>query len=76
MTEMTCLRCHAAMEVGYLLDRGDGDAGKVANWVSDPPERRWYGLRTKGHENLAVVAYRCGACGYVELRAPMPPTAP
>jgi hypothetical protein len=71
MTEITCLRCHSAMEVGYLLDRGDGNAGKVANWVSDPPEKRWYGIRTKGHENLALVAYRCGACGYVELRAPM-----
>ena len=76
MTEITCLRCHAAMEVGYLLDHGHGNAPQVANWVSDPPEKRWYGIRTKGHEHLALVAYRCEACGYVELRAPMQPTAP
>ena len=76
MTEITCLRCHSAMEVGYLLDRGHGNAAEVANWVSDAPENSWYGIRTKGHEHLALVAYRCGAYGYVELRAPMQPTAP
>lgn len=61
------------MDTGYLLDRAR-NTEEVANWVGGPPERRWYGLKTKGHVKVTVVAYRCSACGYVELRAPSDPT--
>ena len=69
---ITCLRCQSAMDIGYLMDRGHGNHAGTANWVSDAPEKRWYGIRTSGHVNLPVTAYRCTVCGYVELRAPLP----
>jgi hypothetical protein len=68
-TKITCLRCHSDMDIGYVLDRAH-NTSEVANWVGGAPDRRWYGLTTKGHVNVPLVAYRCRACGYVELRAP------
>ncbi len=67
--DLKCLRCKAAMERGYLPDRGHGNATQVAEWVSDAPDKRWWGLRTKGHEQIPLSAYRCERCGYVEFRA-------
>ena len=67
--KIACLRCQADMELGYVLDRAH-NSEEVARWVGGPPDRRWYGLRTKGRVNVPLVAYRCSVCDYVELRAP------
>ena len=67
--DLKCLRCNSAMERGYLPDRGHADSMKIAEWVSDAPEQRWWGLRTTGHQQIPLSAYRCSQCGYVELRA-------
>jgi hypothetical protein len=69
---LECLRCRALMERGYLLDRGHGNAAEVAKWIEGEPDRRWYGIRTKGHDTIDLQSYRCPKCGYVELHAPTP----
>lgn len=57
------------MERGFLADRGDADATKVAQWIEGPPDVRWYGIKTSGRLKVPVTAYRCDRCGYLELRA-------
>jgi hypothetical protein len=72
VADNNCLRCRSPMDSGYLLDRGDANSANVAEWVGDAPEPRWYGLKTKGHPRIKLVAYRCRDCGMVEFRAPAP----
>lgn len=57
------------MDEGYLADHGDGNAARVATWVGGAPDVRWYGIRTKGHDQIPLSAYRCAKCGYIEFRA-------
>lgn len=64
-----CLRCKSTMEAGYLADHGDHGSMKPAEWVEGEPEKRWWGITTKGHETVRLTAYRCPRCGYVEFRA-------
>ena len=46
-----CPRCRGPMELGYVLDRGHGNAGNVAAWVESAPARRsWTGMKTKGRD--------------------------
>jgi len=68
-SEMKCLRCSVAMEEGYLADGGYGATSEVAKWVGGAPDVRWYGVKTKGHEQIPLSAFRCANCGYVEFRA-------
>jgi hypothetical protein len=67
--DLNCLRCKQPMEQGYMIDRGHGNAKHVANWVEGEPDLRWYGIKTRGHHQIPVAAYRCTTCGAVELRA-------
>ncbi len=69
---LNCLRCNLPMEQGYMADRGHGNTKNVANWIEGAPDVRWYGLKTSGHPQLPVAAYRCTKCGFVELRAQAP----
>ena len=57
------------MDTGYILERGQ-HSNEVTNWVGGPPDLRWHGLTTQDHLKVPLIAYRCRACGYVELRAP------
>ncbi len=73
MPALTCPRCSIGLQEGYLLDH-EQHARTVTKWVEGPPEKSfWSGLSLKGRPRLAVVAYRCPRCGYVELNAPAAP---
>lgn len=73
-TDRKCLRCHAALEPGYLLDVGQ-DLATVgrrhqARWVQGEPEPSfWTSLKLKDRTVLPVFADRCSQCGTIELRA-------
>jgi len=67
--QVKCLRCSGAMEEGYLADGGHGVNSEVAKWVGGAPDVRWYGVKTKGHDQIPLSAYRCANCGHVEFRA-------
>lgn len=66
---LNCLRCRTIMEEGYVRDRGHHEGVEPATWVEGVPEKRWYGIKTKGHDMVPITAWRCPACGYLELRA-------
>lgn len=69
MSEFKCLRCQGEMERGFLLER-ESVAPTPLNWVEDGPEYRFLSLKTAGKRTYEVIAYRCLACGYLELYAP------
>lgn len=71
MTTLECPKCAGRMDEGYLLDNSDKGAAPL-QWISDPPERRWWGIRLKGHAQLQVRSFRCRSCGYLESYAPKP----
>jgi hypothetical protein len=70
-SNLDCLRCHATMEQGFVVDRGHGNSpADVATWVSGAPEKSWTGsIKTKGHELRRLTTFLCQKCGYVEFRA-------
>jgi len=63
-----CLRCRTNMEPGYLAEKGDGDSIHPAQWVSGAPVEKWWGIKIEDGTAFPVVALRCPACGYIELR--------
>ena len=60
------------MAAGFLVDHGHS-AYTVGKWVAGTPEKSiWTGLKLRGREQIAVVTYRCGRCGFLESYAPPP----
>lgn len=69
----SCPKCGAGMELGAILDRGDGNRLNTAEWLEGTPETSiWSGLKTKGRERHPVQSYRCERCGYLESYAGLP----
>jgi hypothetical protein len=64
-----CVRCHAQMEFGFVLDgRHDGFAQQT--WSPGEPEPSfWMGLKLKNDQLLPVTTLRCPICGYLESYA-------
>jgi len=68
--QLTCIRCQSTMQEGFLIDRGDGNLGKVGEWVGGVPESGfWSGVKTKGRDRFPVKTFRCTRCGYLESYA-------
>ena len=61
-----CSKCQSAMEEGFILDKGHHDSAGISYWVAGSPDKRWWGLNTKGREKLMVITFRCTRCGYLE----------
>jgi hypothetical protein len=68
----TCPKCSGGrMTQGFVLDLGDGNAKKVANWIEGPVEKGWFGVaKTRDRRRLEIESYRCERCGYLESYAP------
>ncbi|HYE95965.1 MAG TPA: PF20097 family protein [Rubricoccaceae bacterium] len=65
----TCLRCGAEMTEGFLLDEGQSTKNQAV-WVDGPPEKSvWGGVKYSKRRKLPLTAYRCVACGFVDLYA-------
>lgn len=72
--DVSCLKCKAAMEEGFVLDRGHFNSTNLATWVAgewvtptvtetlfrDP-------LRDK--RQRPITSYRCTSCGYLKSYA-------
>jgi hypothetical protein len=66
---LACLRCGGEMTQGFLIDNGHNFARSVAEWTPGPPKRSfWTGIK-RAAESLPVGAFRCTACGRLELFA-------
>jgi hypothetical protein len=65
-----CPKCHGQMELGFLLDYTHGGV-LVSPWVRGAPKKSfWGGLKTGlRSDSIPVGAFRCQACGFLELYA-------
>jgi hypothetical protein len=61
------------MQEGFLPDFGDGAIARPGVWARGRPAKGWlvglFGQRMRRSEQVPITAYRCSACGYVEIYA-------
>jgi predicted nucleic-acid-binding Zn-ribbon protein len=64
-----CIRCHAQMEVGYMLD-ATHSGYQQQNWSSGEPKPSfWMGLKLAKDQVRPVTTFKCPRCGYLESYA-------
>ena len=69
---MTCPKCSAPMEPGFMADRAGGGADLQGRWVEGlpAPANFWrHGVNLEGRQPVPVTTFRCERCGYLELFA-------
>ncbi|KUO07880.1 hypothetical protein AQJ58_33545 [Streptomyces sp. DSM 15324] len=69
--EMRCTQCQGfELEPGFVEDAGDHSRG-YARWIPGPLQRGIFGgAKRLGRPRFRTDAYRCRACGHLELFAP------
>ena len=65
----TCPKCSGRMEQGFVPEAKDHST-KVEMWFEGPPQKRWYGLKTRGIRRMEIQTWRCQRCAYLESYAP------
>jgi hypothetical protein len=64
-----CMRCHAHMESGWLVDATHAGY-EQENWSPGEPQPSfWTGLKVGKDQVIPVTTFRCPKCGYVESYA-------
>ena len=65
-----CPKCDQLMDCGHIPDVSHGDVLQ-SGWMPGLPERRRFfgGIKHDAKKQMPLAAYRCPACGYVELYA-------
>ena len=72
-TAPECPVCRVQMELGHLLDMGNGDKRSRVSWIEGEPERgAFMGYKVKGKRQIATITYRCPRCGWLVWFAPEP----
>jgi len=65
-----CPKCDTPMEPGHIPDAAHGQVLQSCWAPGDPKPRRYIGgIKYNARELIALRAYRCPSCGYVELYA-------
>lgn len=66
-----CPKCDKVMDRGYVPDALDHASVVLPKWESGVPEQRRVlgGIKVRDDDGIPLTAYRCPACGYVELYA-------
>jgi len=68
MASHRCPKCEGSMTQGFVLEHTQGYPA-VNHWVSGAPEKRWFGVQTKGRQQLEIETWRCTRCGFLESYA-------
>jgi hypothetical protein len=63
-----CIRCDGELEKGFMVDKGDSDITRQAQWASGAPSTSFWRLSAveSGSKTLPVVTYRYKSCGRLE----------
>jgi hypothetical protein len=74
MPSTTCADCGGALQLGYMVDRGDYSVPTQAFWVEGEPEMGKFlgmdaGLKVKDRARYDTVTYRCERCGLLKSYA-------
>ncbi|MEU1516476.1 hypothetical protein ABZ490_30780 [Streptomyces sp. NPDC005811] len=69
--EIRCSQCQGfELEPGFVEDSGEHSRG-YARWIPGPLQRGIFGgAKRLGRPRFQIDAYRCRACGHLELFAP------
>lgn len=69
-TQAPCTACRSTgLEPGFIEDSGQGSQG-YARWIAGALHRGIFGGASKlGKQRWVVEAWRCSACGHLELYA-------
>jgi hypothetical protein len=57
------------MDQGFVPEAKDHST-KVERWFEGAPQKKWYGLKTRGLRSHEIETWRCGRCAYLESYAP------
>ncbi|MFI1090957.1 hypothetical protein [Streptomyces sp. NPDC020917] len=73
METITCGQCDTiGLEPGFVEDSGEGSRG-YARWIAGHLERGFFGgAKRMGRQRWQIEAFRCPACGHLELFASKP----
>ncbi|HJS06879.1 MAG TPA: PF20097 family protein [Pirellulales bacterium] len=64
-----CPKCNGEMEQGFFMDMSYGTR-LVSQWAAGPPRKSfWLGTKLPEEKLIAVGAFRCATCGYLESYA-------
>ena len=67
-----CPKCERPMDRGHIPDLAQG-AVRQSVWAPGEAIRAFFGgIKYKSSETIPLSAYRCRACGYVEIYARFP----
>lgn len=69
MVELKCLRCQGEMEKGFLPEHVSIGSLPLRWFKGEPQVKVLFPLTMTGKDACIVTAYRCQACGYLELYA-------
>ena len=81
MASLTCPKCQAEMQEGFIPEFAHANRVFVSRWVAgSPPDRGprkgtaahfgfWWGISLGRKPLQPIVTYRCLACGYLESYA-------
>ncbi|MDB5602344.1 MAG: hypothetical protein JWN71_4388 [Xanthobacteraceae bacterium] len=64
-SQLSCLRCQSAMEIGFVPNPTHGQEV----WFEGAAPTTFRGSFMIGKKRFVVIAYRCVACGYLESYA-------
>jgi len=64
-----CIRCHAQMECGYVVDLTYGGYAQQKWYPGAPESSIWKGLKLNRNQSVPVTTFRCSSCGYLESYA-------
>lgn len=69
MSILTCMKCGAAMEGGFLVDHTYGGYAQP-EWAEGEAKRSiWTGVKMGDKQRIPVETFRCPRCGYLESYA-------
>ena len=67
--ELRCPKCDGTMVQGFVPD-ASYCAVLVSRWYQGRPKKSfWTGLNLPGFRGMAIGAFRCEKCGYLEFYA-------
>jgi hypothetical protein len=64
-----CPKCRTRTQEGFALDRYRDSTYEAAEWIEGRPAYGFLGMRLWGRSRFPIKAYRCPACGFLELYA-------
>jgi hypothetical protein len=65
-----CPKCKGTMVQGFVPDFHHHSQNRVVGWYDGPPKKSfWTGTKAARSNGIALGAFRCNGCGFLEFYA-------